>query len=142
MLEDRLRKTSMRNFISTFLTTLRLHSTGVTTELRANRLYQPTVYTKEGALDYEQRCSERSALCAKSFIMDDAEQFLPLYLRFVRCNRPSDISLNVSREILQKDPVVDSMRAALTKRALDFLLNCAQKTRSIQRIFRIVLDRS
>ena len=46
------------------------------------------------------------------FIMDDAEQFLPLYLRFMKGVVDSnDISLNVSREILQKDPVVDSMRS-------------------------------
>lgn len=56
------------------------------------------------------------------FIMDDAEQFLPLYLRFVKGVVDSnDISLNVSREILQQDPVVDSMKSALTKRALDML---------------------
>ena len=62
------------------------------------------------------------------FIMDDAEQFLPLYLRFVRGVIDSnDISLNVSREILQKDPVVDSMRSALTKRALDLLLKMRTK---------------
>jgi len=56
------------------------------------------------------------------FIMDQAEQFLPLYLRFIKGVVDSnDISLNVSREILQKDPAVDSMRSALTKRALDML---------------------
>jgi molecular chaperone HtpG len=56
------------------------------------------------------------------FIMDDAEHFMPLYLRFMRGVVDSnDISLNVSREILQKDPVVDSMRNALTKKALDML---------------------
>ena len=56
------------------------------------------------------------------FIMDEAEQFLPLYLRFIKGIVDSnDISLNVSREILQKDPVVDSMRSALTKKALDML---------------------
>ncbi len=56
------------------------------------------------------------------FIMDEAEQFLPLYLRFIKGVVDSnDISLNVSREILQQDPVVDSMRSALTKRALDML---------------------
>ncbi len=56
------------------------------------------------------------------FIMDDAEQFMPLYLRFMRGVIDSnDISLNVSREILQKDPVVDSMRSALIKKALDML---------------------
>ncbi len=56
------------------------------------------------------------------FIMDEAEQFLPLYLRFIKGIVDSnDISLNVSREILQKDPVVDSMRSAMTKKALDML---------------------
>jgi len=56
------------------------------------------------------------------FIMDDAEQFLPLYLRFIRGVVDSnDISLNVSREILQKDPAVDSMKSAITKRILDML---------------------
>ncbi len=56
------------------------------------------------------------------FIMDEAEQFLPLYLRFVRGVVDSnDLSLNVSREILQKDPTIDSMRAALTKRVLDMI---------------------
>ncbi len=56
------------------------------------------------------------------FIMDEAEQFLPLYLRFVKGVVDSnDLSLNVSREILQKDPAVESMRKALTRRALDML---------------------
>ncbi len=56
------------------------------------------------------------------FIMDDAEQFMPLYLRFIRgVVDSSDLTLNVSREILQKDPAIDSMRSALTKRALDMI---------------------
>ncbi len=56
------------------------------------------------------------------FIMDKADQFLPLYLRFIKGVVDSnDLSLNVSREILQNDPVVDSMRTALTRRALDML---------------------
>ncbi|MEO7386133.1 MAG: molecular chaperone HtpG, partial [Gammaproteobacteria bacterium] len=56
------------------------------------------------------------------FIMDDAEQFLPLYLRFVRGVVDSgDLSLNVSRELLQQDAVVESMKSALTKRVLDML---------------------
>ncbi len=56
------------------------------------------------------------------FIMDDAEQFLPLYLRFIKGVVDSnDLSLNVSRELLQKDPNIESMRSALTKRALDML---------------------
>ncbi len=58
----------------------------------------------------------------RTFIMDDAEQFLPLYLRFIKGVVDSnDLSLNVSREILQKDPNIDSMKSALTKRVLDTL---------------------
>ncbi len=56
------------------------------------------------------------------FVMDQAEQFLPLYLRFIKGVVDSnDLSLNVSREILQSGPVIDSMKAALTKRSLDML---------------------
>ncbi|MEO1036672.1 MAG: molecular chaperone HtpG [Pseudomonadota bacterium] len=56
------------------------------------------------------------------FIMDDAEQFLPLYLRFVRgVVDASDLPLNVSRELLQGSPDVDAMRSALTRRVLDML---------------------
>jgi len=63
----------------------------------------------------------------RTFIMDDAEQFLPMYLRFVKGVVDSnDLSLNVSREILQQDPAVDSMRSALTKRALDMLAKLAK----------------
>lgn len=58
----------------------------------------------------------------RTFIMDDAEQFLPLYLRFIKGVVDSnDLALNVSREILQKDPNVDNMKSALTKRVLDML---------------------
>lgn len=61
------------------------------------------------------------------FIMDDAEQFLPLYLRFIKGVVDSnDLSLNVSREILQSDKAVDSMRSALTKRVLDTLSKLAK----------------
>jgi molecular chaperone HtpG len=64
----------------------------------------------------------------RTFIMDDAEQFLPLYLRFVKGVVDSnDLSLNVSREILQKDPNIDSMRGALVKRVLDMLEKLAKK---------------
>ena len=61
------------------------------------------------------------------FIMDEAEQFLPLYLRFIKGVVDSnDLSLNVSRELLQKDPNIDSMRSALTKRVLDMLEKLAK----------------
>jgi molecular chaperone HtpG len=56
------------------------------------------------------------------FIMDDAEQFLPLYLRFVKgVVDSSDLPLNVSRELLQQNPDLAAMRSALTKRVLDML---------------------
>lgn len=56
------------------------------------------------------------------FILDDAAQFLPLYLRFMRGIVDSeDLSLNVSREMLQQDPEVEAMRSALTRRVLDML---------------------
>jgi molecular chaperone HtpG len=46
------------------------------------------------------------------FVMDQAESFLPLYLRFIKGVVDSnDLSLNVSREILQKDPIIDSMKS-------------------------------
>ncbi len=56
------------------------------------------------------------------FIMDEADQFLPLYLRFVRgVVDSSDLPLNVSREILQQDDRTRTIRNALTKRVLDML---------------------
>ncbi len=64
----------------------------------------------------------------RTFIMDEAEQFLPLYLRFVKGIVDSnDLPLNVSREILQQDAAVESMRSALTKRILDMLGKLAKK---------------
>ena len=63
----------------------------------------------------------------RTFIMDDAEQFMPMYLRFVKGVLDSaDLPLNVSREILQSTPMVDSIRAALTKRVLDMLAKLAK----------------
>ena len=63
----------------------------------------------------------------RTFIMDDAEQFLPLYLRFVKGVLDSqDLPLNISREILQQSPQVDSLRSAMTKRVLDMLAKMAK----------------
>jgi molecular chaperone HtpG len=60
------------------------------------------------------------------FILDDAEQFLPLYLRFVKgVVDAADLPLNVSRELLQQDPDVQAMRAAITRRVLDLLAKLA-----------------
>ena len=83
-------------------------------------LYIPS----KASFDLYQRESPRGVklYVQRVFIMDDAEQFLPLYLRFIRGIVDSnDLSLNVSREILQKDPAIDSMRSALTKRSLDMI---------------------
>ncbi|MFD1216086.1 MULTISPECIES: molecular chaperone HtpG [Microbulbifer] len=64
----------------------------------------------------------------RTFIMDDAEQFLPLYLRFVKGVLDSnDLPLNVSREILQKDRNTDAIKSALTKRVLDMLDKLSKK---------------
>jgi molecular chaperone HtpG len=61
------------------------------------------------------------------FILDDAEQFLPLYLRFVKGVIDSaDLPLNVSREMLQQDASIDSIRNGLTRRVLDLLAKLAQ----------------
>lgn len=60
------------------------------------------------------------------FIMDEAEQFLPLYLRFVKgVVDSSDLPLNVSRELLQQNPELETMRGALTRRVLDMLTKLA-----------------
>jgi len=60
------------------------------------------------------------------FIMDDAEQFLPLYLRFVKgVVDSSDLPLNISRELLQQNPDLTAMRSALTRRVLDMLKKVA-----------------
>ena len=62
------------------------------------------------------------------FILDDAERFLPLYLRFVKGVVDSaDLPLNVSRELLQNNPELDAMRGALTRRVLDMLNKLASK---------------
>jgi molecular chaperone HtpG len=61
------------------------------------------------------------------FIMDDAEQFLPLYMRFIKgVVDSSDLPLNVSRELLQEDDEVEAIRSGLTKRVLDMLARLVQ----------------
>ncbi|GAA5219230.1 molecular chaperone HtpG [Corallincola platygyrae] len=73
--------------------------------------------TKHGLKLYVQRV----------FIMDDAEQFMPTYLRFVKGVLDSnDLPLNVSREILQDNAVTDAMRKACTKKVLDMLSRLAK----------------
>ncbi len=61
------------------------------------------------------------------FIMDDAEQLMPPYLRFVRGVADSpDLPLNISREILQKNKQIDSIRGGCVKRVLDLLASIAK----------------
>ena len=61
------------------------------------------------------------------FIMDDAEQFMPNYLRFMRGLIDSnDLPLNVSREILQDNKITSALRKALTKRSLQMLEKLAK----------------
>ncbi|WP_205340692.1 molecular chaperone HtpG [Denitrificimonas caeni] len=88
-------------------------------------LYVPT----RAPFDLYQREAPRGLklYVQRVFIMDQADEFLPLYLRFTKGIVDSnDLSLNVSREILQKDPVIESMKSALTKRVLDMLEKMAK----------------
>ncbi|HZJ92498.1 MAG TPA: molecular chaperone HtpG [Thiopseudomonas sp.] len=90
-------------------------------------LYVPT----RAPFDLYQREAPRGLklYVQRVFIMDQADEFLPLYLRFVKGIVDSnDLSLNISREILQKDPVIESMKSALTKRVLDMLTKMAKNS--------------
>ena len=70
------------------------------------------------------------------FIMDDAEQFLPLYLRFVKgVIDTSDLPLNVSRELLQQDEEVEAIRSGLTRRVLELLARLASEEPEKYRTF-------
>lgn len=61
------------------------------------------------------------------FILDDAEQFLPSYLRFIKgIIDSSDLPLNVSREMLQDDAAIETIRSALSRRVLDLLAKVAK----------------
>lgn len=101
--------------------------------------YTSLVYIPRHApFDLWQRESPRGLklYVQRVFIMDDAEQFLPLYLRFVRgvvdCG---DLPLNISREILQSDPRVETIRSAITKRVLDILEKMAKNAPEDYAIF-------
>ncbi|MHB1607263.1 MAG: molecular chaperone HtpG [Acidiferrobacter thiooxydans] len=70
------------------------------------------------------------------FIMDDAEQLLPNYLRFVRgVIDAADLPLNVSREILQKSRDIDTIRSGATRKVLDLLAELAEKEPEKYRTF-------
>lgn len=83
-------------------------------------LYVP----KRAPFDLYQREAPRGLklYVQRVFILDNAEQFLPLYLRFIKgVVDSSDLPLNISREILQQNPQIDSMKSALSKRVLSLL---------------------
>lgn len=70
------------------------------------------------------------------FIMDNAEELLPLYLRFVKGVIDSnDLPLNISREILQNNKVVENIRSAVTKRVLEMLEKTAADNKELYTSF-------
>lgn len=72
----------------------------------------------------------------RTFIMDDAEQFLPLYLRFVKgIVDSSDLPLNISREILQDSDVVSKIRSGCAKKILGLLEDMAKNDPEKYQIF-------
>ncbi len=65
------------------------------------------------------------------FILDDAEQFLPMYLRFVKgIVDTNDLPLNVSRELLQSNATIEKMKTAITKRILSLLGKMAENDKN------------
>ncbi|MDQ7073806.1 MAG: molecular chaperone HtpG [Gammaproteobacteria bacterium] len=70
------------------------------------------------------------------FIMDDADKLMPRYLRFVRgLVDSSDLPLNVSREILQSNKVIDSIRTGSVKKVLGMLKKTAKKEPELYQSF-------
>src|SRR5690348_18334342 len=101
-----------------------------TTLFRSKREYTSLLFVPSRApYDLFQREAPRGLklYVRRVFIMDDAEAFLPTYLRFIKGVVDSnDLPLNVSRELLQQDPEVDAIKSGLTKRVLDLLAKLAK----------------
>ncbi|MBS4096235.1 MAG: molecular chaperone HtpG [Sulfuricella sp.] len=77
-------------------------------------------------MDYEKRHGVKLYV-RRVFIMDDAEQLMPRYMRFVRGVIDSnDLPLNVSREILQASKDIDAIRAGSVKKVLGLLEEMAE----------------
>ncbi len=100
-------------------------------KVEGKREYTSLLYIPQSApLDLWNRDAPRGVklYVQRVFITDRAAEFLPLYLRFVRgVLDAGDLSLNVSREILQQDSGVVAIRSALTKRVLEMLAQLAEK---------------
>ena len=99
--------------------------------VEGNQNYTSLVYVPSKApFDFGMERDTRKGLklyIKRVFIMDAAEQMLPVYLRFVRGVIDSDdLPLNVSREILQNSRQVDKLKSALTRRVLDLLEKIAR----------------
>jgi molecular chaperone HtpG len=108
-------------------------------QVEGRREYTTLLYLPENPpFDLYHRESARGLrlYVRRVFILDDAEQFLPLYLRFVRgvvdC---ADLPLNVSRELLQQDPEVAAIKSAITRRVLDLLAKLAADEPQKYRVF-------
>src|SRR5699024_1718328 len=90
-------------------------------------LYIPARRPFDMNTDYEGTRHGIKLYVRRVFIMDDAEMFMPRYLRFVRGVVDSDdLTLNVSREFLQENRVVRAMRKTAVKRVLDMLEELAE----------------
>ncbi|MBM5811842.1 MAG: molecular chaperone HtpG [Gammaproteobacteria bacterium] len=98
-------------------------------QVEGRREYTTLLYVPASApFDLYNRESPRGLklYVRRVFIMDDAEQFLPLYLRFIKgVIDSSDLPLNVSRELLQQDADVQAIRGAVTRRVVDLLARLA-----------------
>ena len=106
---------------------LRVHNKVEGNNEYTNLLYIP----KNPPFDLWNRESPRGVklYIQRVFIMDDATNFLPLYLRFVRgIIDTSDLPLNVSREILQEHQLVDTIKKSITKKVLDALVKLKNKS--------------
>jgi len=108
-------------------------------KVEGKREYTSLLYVPSHApFDLWQREAPRGVklYVRRVFIMDDAEQFLPLYLRFIKGVVDSgDLPLNVSRELLQQVPEIESMRGALTRRVLELLARLASEEPEKYRTF-------
>lgn len=100
-------------------------------KVEGSQSYTTLLYLPEKApFDMAFNRDERSGLklyVQRVFIMDAAEQLLPTYLRFVRGIVDSaDLPLNVSREILQENELLEKIKNAVVKRSLDMLKKVAK----------------
>ena len=98
-------------------------------QVEGRREYTTLLYLPSAApFDLYNRESPRGLrlYVRRVFILDDAEQFLPLYLRFTKGVVDSaDLPLNVSRELLQQDAEVLAIKGAITRRVLEMLARLA-----------------